>query len=286
MRSSAMESEAVEKKGHTNGHILTKKDIKATAWRYVFWHQSGQNYERMQGLAFGHILAKPLRKLYEDDEEYRAALVRHVQYYNSNPTLGGIVPGVTLALEEGRAQGEPVDVDLIIGTKNALMGPLAGIGDPLISSVYCSIAASLCISLTTSTNSIIGPVMYLVLNTGVLVLLKWLCVVKGYEFGSKAVSLLTGSFTHILTIALSIVGTMTIGGITSSIVRIPITYEYVSGESVISAADMLSKIMPGILPFFMTILVWYLYSKRGWSTSKALVLVIALCFVCVLLGIM
>ena len=281
-----MESEAVEKKGHTNGHILTKKDIKATAWRYVFWHQSGQNYERMQGLAFGHILAKPLRKLYEDDEEYRAALVRHVQYYNSNPTLGGIVPGVTLALEEGRAQGEPVDVDLIIGTKNALMGPLAGIGDPLISSVYCSIAASLCISLTTSTNSIIGPVMYLVLNTGVLVLLKWLCVVKGYEFGSKAVSLLTGSFTHILTIALSIVGTMTIGGITSSIVRIPITYEYVSGESVISAADMLSKIMPGILPFFMTILVWYLYSKRGWSTSKALVLVIALCFVCVLLGIM
>lgn len=286
MRSSGKGSEAPKKDIAADDHILTKKDIRAAAWRYVFWHQSGQNYERMQGLAFGHILAKPLRKLYKDDEEYRQALVRHVQYYNSNPTLGGIVPGVTLALEEGRAMGEPVDVDLIIGTKNALMGPLAGIGDPLISSVYCSIAASLAISLTTSTNSLIGPAMYLVLNTGVLVLLKWLCVVKGYEFGSKAVSVLTGSFTHVLTIALSIVGTITIGGITSSIVKIPITYEYVSGESVISAADMLSKIMPGLLPFLMTILVWYLYSKRGWSTSKALILVICLCFVCVLCGIM
>ncbi len=170
-----------------NDRILSKQDISKAAWRYIFWHQCAQNYERMQGLAFGHVLADPLAKLYPDKKEYTEALVRHVQYYNSNPNLGALVPGITLALEEGRAMHEPIDVDLIVNTKTALMGPLAGIGDPLIGSVYISIVASICIGLSQDSGSLIGPLLYLVLSTGVLVAIKYFCFVKGYELGMQAV---------------------------------------------------------------------------------------------------
>ena len=266
--------------------VLTKQDIRAAAWRYIFWHQCGQNYERMQGLAFGHVLAKPLQKLYPDLTAYSEAIVRHVQYYNSNPNLGALVPGITLALEEGRAKQDPIDVDLIVNTKTALMGPLAGIGDPLVSSVYCSIVASLCIGFSMSSGSLLGPMLYLILSTGVLVAIKYFCFIKGYQFGMKAVKYLSAELTNMVTLALSVVGTITIGGITSSIVKMPIAYQYVSGESTIVAQEMLDKIMPGLLPFLMTLLIWYLYTKRNWSTIKALLLVCAISFVLVYFGIM
>ena len=275
-----------KKASYMEDSMLTKKDITSTAWRYIFWHQCGQNYERMQGLAFGHVLAKPLRKLYQDDQEYSEALVRHVQYYNSNPNLGALVPGITLALEEGKSKHDPIDTDLIVNTKTALMGPLAGIGDPLVSSVYCSIVASLCIGFSMNSGSLLGPILYLLLSTGVLVAIKYFCFMKGYQFGMKAVKFLTAELTNMVTLALSVVGTITIGGITSSIVKMPITYEYVSGESTIVAQDMLNKIMPGLLPFLMTLLIWYLYTKRNWSTVKALLLVCVISFILVCTGIM
>lgn len=267
--------------------VLTDADVRKAAWRYIFWHQCGQNYERMQGLAFGHVLAKPLAKLYKNNKkEYIDSLVRHVQYYNSNPNIGALVPGITLALEEARAKGEPVTTDLIVNTKNSLMGPLAGIGDPLISSVYCSIVASLCISLSVATGSLFGPALYLLLSTGVLVGIKYFCFVTGYKMGIRVVKLLTAELTNTVTLALSVVGVITIGGITSSIVKMPIAFEYVTGETAIVVQDMLDTIMPGILPFAMTILVWFLYAKRNWSTVKALLLVCVISFLFVITGIM
>ena len=39
--------------------------------------------------------------------------------------------GVTLALEEERANGMPVDDQTVQGVKVGMMGPLAGVGDPV-----------------------------------------------------------------------------------------------------------------------------------------------------------
>lgn len=268
------------------GSVLNKKDIIKGAWRYIFFHQTGQNYERMQGLAFGHVLQEPLRKIYKDDEEYRQALKRHTQYYNSNPNLGALVPGVVLALEEGRAKDPSIDEDLIVNTKTALMGPLAGIGDPLIGSVYGSIVASLAIGLSLPGGSILGPIFYLVLRAGVQVAIKYACFTKGYKLGVNAVKHLTSGITDTISMALSIIGLFTVGGITATTVSVPIKWEYVSGETVISMSEMLDKIMPGILPLLLTVGIWYLYSKKKWSIVKALLLLIGGVFVMVALGIM
>ena len=74
---------------------LDRKDIKNAAWTWMFFHHCAQNFERMQGLAFCHTMSKPLEKLYGDDpEELKAALTRHMQFFNTEPQLGSVIPGL------------------------------------------------------------------------------------------------------------------------------------------------------------------------------------------------
>ncbi|MFR5600682.1 MAG: PTS system mannose/fructose/sorbose family transporter subunit IID, partial [Holdemania filiformis] len=88
---------------------LDRKDVKNAAWTWMFFHHCAQNFERMQGLAFCHTMSKPLEKLYGDDpEELKAALTRHMQFFNTEPQLGSVIPGITIALEEARANGGEV----------------------------------------------------------------------------------------------------------------------------------------------------------------------------------
>lgn len=269
-----------------NELTLNRKDVQHSAWLYVFFHHSAQNYERMMGLAFAHALAKPLRKLYTDDNDYKAALKRHMQYFNSEPTLGAIIPGIVLALEEGKAKGKDVSDELIISTKTAMMGPLAGIGDSLIGSVYQTIIASIAISLSIESGSFLGPIFYLIFSAAAMVGLKYLLFMKGYDLSLNSLKLLSSDITKMLTTVLNIVGLITVGGITANTVKINVQWQYTSGELVVSIQEILDKIMPGVLPLLLTIGVWYLYSKKNWSTTKALFLVIACSFVLVLLGIL
>ena len=134
------------KEQQTNG-LLTKKDIDKAAWSYIFFAQATQNFERMMGLAFCHVMEPILKKIYKDNpEEYKKSLERHMQYYNTEPQLGALIPGITIAMEEARAKGEDVSEELIVNTKNALMGPFAGIGDSMLIGTYSPILLSIAMS--------------------------------------------------------------------------------------------------------------------------------------------
>ena len=60
-----------------------------------------------------------------------AALKRHLEFFNTQPFMANPIFGVTLALEEERANGAEIDDAAISGVKVGMMGPLAGAGDPL-----------------------------------------------------------------------------------------------------------------------------------------------------------
>lgn len=64
--------------------------------------------------------------------------------------------GVTLALEEERANGVEIDDATIQGVKIGMMGPLAGIGDPVFWFTVRPILGSLGASLAL-TGNILGP---------------------------------------------------------------------------------------------------------------------------------
>ena len=113
-----------------NKVTLDKKIRRSVMWRSMFL-QGSWNYERMQNGGWAYSLIPALKKLYPSGEEAKEALKRHLEFFNTHPYVAAPIIGVTLALEEERANGADIDDAAIQGVKVGMMGPLAGIGDPV-----------------------------------------------------------------------------------------------------------------------------------------------------------
>jgi PTS system mannose-specific IID component len=126
-----------KKEGDGVAHILTQKEVDRTYWWWLFQVECAHSFERLQGLGFCIAMIPNLVKLYKDKpDELRAALKRHLMFFNTQGIWGSVIHGITLALEEQRAMGQDVDPELIINLKAGLMGPFAGIGDTIDSSTF------------------------------------------------------------------------------------------------------------------------------------------------------
>ena len=112
---------------------LSKKDVVKAFWRWTFFSHANYNYERLEATGLVHSYKHVIKKLYGDEpEEYKACIKRHMQFFNTEPHIGGVIPGIVLAMEEERANGAPITDEAINGVKTGLMGPFAGIGDTLL----------------------------------------------------------------------------------------------------------------------------------------------------------
>ncbi|MBI5577063.1 MAG: PTS system mannose/fructose/sorbose family transporter subunit IID [Deltaproteobacteria bacterium] len=100
-----------------------------SAWLRQFLIQGCWNYEGMQNVGFAYSMLPVLRELYADrPEELVKALKRHMEYFNTQPAMGGVILGAAMRLEERAAAGEADPRE--IGTfKVGLMGSLGAIGD-------------------------------------------------------------------------------------------------------------------------------------------------------------
>ena len=105
---------------------LSKADRRSVMLRSQFL-QGSWNYERMQNGGWAYSLIPALKKLYPKKEDASAALKRHMEFFNTHPYIAAPILGVTLALEEERANGAAIDDAAIQGVKVGMMGPLAGI---------------------------------------------------------------------------------------------------------------------------------------------------------------
>ncbi|WP_066504120.1 PTS system mannose/fructose/sorbose family transporter subunit IID [Abyssisolibacter fermentans] len=265
---------------------LPKKEVQKACFRFIFFSHCAQNFERMMGLAFTHMMVPILKLLYKDPEEYQKALVRHMQFFNTEPNLGSIIPGITIALEEQRANGQPISEDLIVSTKNALMGPFAGLGDSIIIGTYMPILLSIALGLSDG-GSPLGAIFYIVVWLGSMIAMRYWLFMKGYKLGiGAAKSILQEGLSSKVTQALNIVGLITIGGVSASFVKVPVRFIYESGEMSISLQSIFDKIMPKLLPLVLVLLVYYLIDKKGWSVNKVILSLLAFVSVMVAVGIM
>lgn len=108
---------------------LTASDIRGVFLRSNLF-QGSWNFERMQALGFCFSMVPAIRRLYpENSEERKQAIKRHLEFFNTQPFVAAPILGVTLAMEEQRANGAEIDDAAINGIKVGLMGPLAGVGD-------------------------------------------------------------------------------------------------------------------------------------------------------------
>ena len=83
---------------------LSKADRRSVMLRSQFL-QGSWNYERMQNGGWAYSLIPALKKLYPNKDDAAAALKRHLEFFNTHPYIAAPILGVTLALEEERANG-------------------------------------------------------------------------------------------------------------------------------------------------------------------------------------
>lgn len=194
-----------------NKVTLSKKDRMSVAWRHQFL-QGSWNYERMQNGGWCYSIIPAIKKLYPNKDDQIAALKRHMEFYNTHPYVSAPVMGVTLALEEDRANGAPVDDAAIQGVKVGMMGPLAGVGDPAFWFTLRPLLGALGASLAMEGN-IVGPILFFVLWNIIRMAFIWYTQEFGYKLGTSITKDLSGGLMGKITEGASILGMFVIGGL-------------------------------------------------------------------------
>ncbi|RDW16178.1 PTS system mannose/fructose/sorbose family transporter subunit IID [Oceanobacillus chungangensis] len=274
---------------------LTKKDRIAIWWRSTFL-QGSWNYERMQNGGWVYSMIPAIKRLYKTKEDRAAALERHLEFFNTHPYVASPILGVTLALEEERANGAPVDDVAIQGVKVGMMGPLAGIGDPVFWFTVKPILGALAASLA-MTGNILGPIIYFVFWNLIRMSFMWYTQESGYKAGSKITEDLSGGLLQDITKGASILGMFILGSLVNRWVSITFTpivssvklsegafidwanlpagsegirmalEQFAAGLSlsnveVTTLQDNLDMLIPGLAPLLLTLLSMWLLKKK------------------------
>lgn len=183
---------------------LSKADRQKVWWRSQFL-QGSWNYERMQNLGWAYALIPAIKKLYTKKEDQAAALERHLEFFNTHPYVAAPIIGVTLALEEEKANGTEIDDAAIQGVKIGMMGPLAGIGDPVFWFTVRPILGALGASLASSGN-LVGPLLFFFGWNIIRMAFLWYTQEFGYKAGSEITKDMSGGILKDITKGASILG--------------------------------------------------------------------------------
>ena len=167
--------------------------------------QGSWNYERMQNLGWAYSLIPAIKKLYTNKEDQAAALKRHLEFFNTHPYVAAPIMGVTLALEEEKANGTEIEDAAIQGVKIGMMGPLAGIGDPVFWFTIRPILGALGASLAQAGN-IAGPLIFFIGWNLIRMAFLWYTQELGYKAGSEITKDMSGGILKDITKGASILG--------------------------------------------------------------------------------
>ena len=200
---------------------LSKSDRQKVWWRSTFL-QGSWNYERMQNLGWAYALIPAIKKLYTSKEDRAAALERHLEFFNTHPYVAAPIIGVTLALEEEKANGAEIDNTAIQGVKIGMMGPLAGIGDPVFWFTVRPILGALGASLAMAGN-VVGPILFFVLWNIIRMAFLWYTQELGYKAGSEITKDMSGGILQDITKGASILGMFIIAVLVERWVNIAFT---------------------------------------------------------------
>ncbi len=246
---------------------VTKNDLFWTFIRSNFLLGSF-NFERMQSMGFCVSMMPILKRVYGDSkEEMKAALKRHLEFFNTQPFVAAAIMGIIGAMEEKRANGADISPATLSGVKVGLIGPLAGVGDPIFWGTIRPVLAALGAGIAL-TGSIIGPIIFFVAFNAIRLATHWYGVKYGYEKGTQLVENIGGNEMKFLTEGASVLGLLVMGALVAkwTTVNMPLViseYDNAMGEHVVTTLQtILDSLMPGIVALLMTFACMWLL-KRG-----------------------
>ena len=251
----------------TSEKMLNNRDLMRMYWRSTFLLGSF-NFERMQAMGFCYTLMPAIRKVYRGDKAAEAAaLKRHLEFYNTQPWVSSVVFGVTAAMEEQKAKGEDISEETITSVKVGLMGPLAGVGDPIFWGTARPVLAALGASLALN-GSIVGPLLFFIGINVLRVLTRWYGLKFGYERGTEMVTEVGGGQLKKITQMAAIMGLFVMGALVSkwTTIKFPAVVSTVKNDDGImvdtTVQSILDQLLPGLAALGLTFLCMWLLNKK------------------------
>ncbi|MEG9530672.1 PTS mannose transporter subunit IID [Mannheimia indoligenes] len=247
---------------------VTKSDLNAVVRRSNLF-QGSWNFERMQALGFAYAMVPVIKRLYPDpnDPARKEAIKRHSEFFNTQPFVGAPILGVTIAMEEERANGKEIDNAAINGIKVGLMGPLAGVGDPIfwgtVRPVFAALGAGLALK-----GELLGPILFFVLFNLVRLASRYYGVVYGYKKGLDVVQDMSGGLLQKLTEGASILGLFIMGALVQkwTSINVPLVLSTIQKQDgtteITTVQSILDSLMPGLLPLLLTFACMWLLRNR------------------------
>lgn len=265
---------------------LSKKTLNKSFRNWYYGHLTCFSQEHMQTFGYLCSMLPVIEELYETKEEQKEALETYKAFFNTEPQLGTVIVGVTVGLEEAKANGEPVTGDTINGLRAGLMGPIAGIGDSLVVGVLIPLLLGIALGLSTD-GSPVGAIFYIIAWNLIVTLGMRMLYFKGYELGGKAVEFLTGEKATALRESIMMLGSIVIGAVAATWVSVNTVFKMVNaetGEAFLDLNAQINSVLPKGLTAVFVLFCWYMIAKKKMSPIKVMLLLVVIAFVGVLIG--
>lgn len=250
-----------------NQKKLTSGDIRAVFIRSNLF-QGSWNFERMQALGFCFSMVPVIRRLYpEKNDDRKQAIKRHLEFFNTHPYVAAPVLGVTMAMEEQRANSAEIDDAAINSLKVGLMGPLAGVGDPIFWGTMRPMFAALGAGIAMNGN-LLGPLLFFILFNLVRLATRYYGIVYGYRQGINIVNYMSGDLLPKLTEGASILGLFVMGALVNKWTHVNINFvvsRFTNNEdqtTVTTVQSILDQLMPGLVPLLLTFACMWLLRRK------------------------
>lgn len=279
--------EAWQQMENKKDSVLTKSDIRKSWLIYYMGAELSNSYERLQSLVFCASMTPILKKLYKDKEDLKEGLKRHLNFFNTEGIMGGIIQGIVIAMEEEKSKGEDVSDSSITGIKTGLMGPLAGIGDSIIWGALMPLLIAMFIPFASNGNPI-GGIMPLILYPGITIAISYALCRKGYTLGRESIlALLQDGKIKELIFGANVLGLIMMGALSASYVKIstPLKITAIQGSTIV-VQDILNSVAPGLLPLAAIFGIYYYLTKKGPRYTTILITVVIVSILTSVLGIL
>lgn len=244
---------------------LTRPDLFRLFWRSSF-EQGSWNYERMQNLGFVYVMMPAIKRLYDTPEDQRTAVLRHLGFFNTMPYMQSTITGVVANMEVQRANGSQLDDQAINNVKVGMMGPLAGVGDPIWWGTFRPVLAAFAAGLAQGKASLIGPLLFFFGWNIARLTFRWQSQKIGYSLGVD-ITTKTGHLLPKLTQGASILGMFVMGAViprwTSIEMPTVIARVHAHGQlEQLTLQNVCDRILPGLVPVLLTLICLWLIRKR------------------------
>lgn len=278
MEVTRMASNKAQYNNLTPAQPLDKKTLNKMVWRSLNL-QASFNYERMQAAGWLYCILPGLEKIHADDkEDLQTSMEHNLEFFNTHPFLVTFVMGIVLSLEQQKA-----DINMIRSVRVAAMGPLGGIGDAIFWFTLVPITAGITANMAIN-GSIAGPILFLLIFNLVQFGVRFFLMHWSYNLGSKAIEILTANAKE-FTRAASMLGVFIVGALTSNYGGTTIALTIENGENPIVIQSILDGVLPKLIPLTITLGLFFLIKKKGWTPVKCIFLLLVIGLVGAFIGI-